>query len=124
MLVTLVGHDIFKVRYRSVRHRPTTRTLSSPAWPMTLGTSVASSKGTRMVAMSLIGLAARFHCRADPPTPRLLHITLSARSCLCWIVLRQSRKSTAHGALVRSRSHDSHPYRPLTRRKTSRELTN
>ena len=36
--------------------------------------------------MSLMGLAARFHWRADPPTPRLLHITLSGRSCLCWIV--------------------------------------
>src|SRR5215467_6008508 len=59
---------------------------------MTLGTSVASSKGTRMMAMSLMGLAARFHCRADPPTPRLLHITLSGRSCLYWIVLRQSRE--------------------------------
>src|SRR5262249_32745818 len=43
MLVTLVGHDIFKGRALSQRSTPTAiRTLSSPAWRMTLGTSVAS----------------------------------------------------------------------------------
>src|SRR5262245_46601433 len=90
---------------------------------MILGTSVASSKATRMMAMLSMGLAARFHCRADHPTPHLLHITLSARSCSCWIVLRQSSNSTAHGSHVRSDSRDSHTHRPLTRMKTSRELT-
>jgi hypothetical protein len=38
----------------------------SGAWRMILGTSVASSKGTGMMATLLMGLAARFHCRADP----------------------------------------------------------
>src|SRR5215510_758550 len=90
---------------------------------MILDTSAASSKGTRTMPMSLMGPAARSHCRADPPTPHLVHITLSGRSCSCWIVLRQSRNSTAHGSLVRSDSRDSHTHRPLTRRKTSRELT-
>src|SRR5215510_3476450 len=97
------------------------RTLSSPAWRMILGTSVALSKATRMRAMLLMGLAARFHCRADPPMPHLLHITLSGRSCSCWIALRQSRNSTAHGSHVRSDSRNSHTHRPLTRRKTSRD---
>src|SRR5262245_63196207 len=90
---------------------------------MILGTSVASSKGTIMMATLLTKLAARFHCHGDPLTPHLVHITLSGRSCSCWIVLRQSRNSTAHGSLVRSDSRDSHTHRPLTRRKTSRELT-
>src|SRR5262244_519169 len=66
MLVTLAGHDIFKGRaLLKHRHRPTMRTLSSPAWRMILGTSVASSKATRMMAMLSMGLAARFRCRAD-----------------------------------------------------------
>src|SRR6266567_3494425 len=60
---------------------------------MILGMSVASSKGTRTMAMSLMRPAARFHCRADPPTPHLLHITLSGRSCSCWIALRQELDS-------------------------------
>src|SRR5437016_3637326 len=47
---------------------------------MILDTSVASSKGTGMMAILLMGLAARFHCRADRPTPRLRHITLSDSS--------------------------------------------
>src|SRR5215467_10771498 len=88
---------------------------------MILGTSVASSKGTRMMAMLLMGLAARFHCRADRPTPHLAHTTLSGRNYSCWIVLRQSRNSTAHGSHVRSDSRVSHMHRPPTR--MSRELT-
>ena len=47
------------------------------------------------MATLLMGPAARFHYRADRPTPRLRPITLSDRSCSCWIVLRQSRNSTA-----------------------------
>src|SRR5215469_15285112 len=90
---------------------------------MILGTSVVSSKATRMMAMWLIALAERFHCRADPPTPRLVHITLSGRNCSCWIVLRRSRDSTAQGSDVRSHSRVSHTHRPLTRRKMSTELT-
>src|SRR5215831_13020534 len=120
MLVTLVGHDIFKGRALSQRSTPTDYSNFIVAW----GTSVASSKGTRMMAMLLMGLAARCPCRADPPTPHLLHITLSGRSCLCWIVLRQSRKSTAHGSHVRSHPRDFRTHRLMTRRKTGRELTN
>ena len=33
--------------------------------------------------------------RADLPTPHLVHITLSARSCSCWTSFRQLRNSTA-----------------------------
>src|SRR5213078_3351781 len=69
-----------------------------------------------------MALAERFHCRGDPPTPHLVHIALSGRNCSCWIVLRQSRNSTAHGSHVRSDSRVSHTHRPLTRRKVSREL--
>src|SRR5262249_41199408 len=65
---------------------------------------------------------ARFHCRADLPMPHLVHITLSGRNCSCWIVLRRSRNSTAHGSHVRSDSRVSHTHPPLTRRKMSREL--
>src|SRR6476659_8505010 len=90
----------------------------SGAWRMILGTSVASSKGTGMMATLLMGLAARFHCRAVPPTPRLGHITLSGRSCSCWIVLWQSRNSTAHGSHVRSDLRDSHIHRRPPRRRT------
>src|SRR6516225_1868755 len=56
-----------------------------------------------------------------PSMPHLLHITLSGRSCSCWIALRQSMNSTAHGSHVRSDSRNSHTHRPLTRRKTSRD---
>src|SRR5262245_65645486 len=89
---------------------------------MILGTSVASSKATRVMPMSFIGPAAGFHCRADPPTPHLLHITLSARSCSCSIALRQSSNSTAHGSHVRSDARDSHTRRPLTKRSEERRV--
>src|SRR4029077_13140860 len=85
---------------------------------MILDTSVASSKGTGMMATLLMRLGARFYCRADPPTPRLGHITLSGRCCSCWIVLRQSMNSMAHGSHVRSASRDSHIHRRPTRRRT------
>src|SRR5262252_2040362 len=81
MLVTLAGHDIFKGRALSQRSTPTDYSnFIVASWRMTLGTSVASSKGTRMMAMLLMALAARFHCRAVPSTRLLLHITLSGRS--------------------------------------------
>src|SRR5262249_39606640 len=41
--------------------------------------------------------AARFRCRADPPMPRLLHITSSDRNCSCWSASRRSGKSMAQG---------------------------
>src|SRR5262249_45694510 len=85
---------------------------------MILDTYVASSKGTGMMATLLMGLAARFHCRADRQTPRLRHITLSDRCCSCWIVLRQSRFSTVHGSHVRSDTRGSHTHRRPTRRRT------
>jgi hypothetical protein len=76
---------------------------------------------TSQSATLLMGLAARFHYRADPPTPRLRHITLSDRSCSCWIVLRQSRSSMAHGSHVRSDSRNSRTHRrPRTRKLTKK----
>src|SRR5260370_12562585 len=88
---------------------------------MILDTSVASSKGTGMMATLLMGVAARFHCRADRPTPRLRHITLSDRCCSYWIVLRQWRNSTVHGSHVRSDSRVSHIHRlPTTSRTVSK----
>ena len=56
----------------------------------------------------LMGLAARCHCRAAPPTPRLRPITLSDRSCSCWIGLRQSRNLTA--LELHARSDSRFPY--------------
>src|SRR5882672_189449 len=88
---------------------------------MTLGTCAASSKGTRITPTLSMELAARFHCRADPPTPRWRHITLRDRSCLCWIDLRQLRNSTAQGSPVPSDSRDFHTHRPPTRMKLTKK---
>src|SRR6266403_2418365 len=88
---------------------------------MILGTSVASLKETRVMATLLMGPAARFHCRADPPMLRLRHITLSGRSCSCWIVLHQSRNSTPPELHVRSDSRYSHTHRRSTRRKLTKK---
>src|SRR5262249_62145329 len=91
---------------------------------MILGTSVASSKGTTMMATLLMELAARCHCRGDPLMPHLLRITLSGRSCSCWSVLRESRNSTAHGLPGRSDSLNSHMHRPSLIRKTRTQWGN
>src|SRR5258708_23301950 len=88
---------------------------------MILGTSVASSKEKRLMARLLMGPAAGFHGRADPAMLRLRHITLSGRSCSCWIVLHQSRNSTPLGLHARSDSRDSHTHRPSTRRKLTKK---
>src|SRR6202048_4702014 len=88
---------------------------------MILGISVASSKETTLRVMSLMGPAARFHCRADLPMLRLRHITLSGRSCSYWIVLRQSGNSTLQELLVRSDSRDSHTRCRPTRRKLTKK---
>src|SRR5215831_18641445 len=88
---------------------------------MILATSEASSKETRMRATLLTGPAVRFHYRADHPTPRLRHITLSARSCSCWNVLRQSRSWTARESHVRSNSRDSHTHHRPTETKLTKK---
>ena len=97
MLVTLAGHEIFKGR-----------ALLEPSTPADYSNFIVAClahdigyvrgvvKGTTLVATSSMGLAARFRCRADPPTPHLLHITSSDRSSSCWIVSRQSGNSMAH----------------------------
>src|SRR5262245_42100795 len=88
---------------------------------MILGTSEASSKETMARATLLTGPAVRFHYRADHPTRRLRHITLSARSCSCWNVLRQSRSSMARESHVRSDSRVSHTHHRPTRRKLTKK---
>src|SRR5215470_1879453 len=88
---------------------------------MILGTSEASLMETRMTATLLTGPAARFHYRADHLTPHLRHITLSARSCSCWNVLRQSKSSMARESHVRSDSRDSHTHHRPTRRKLTKK---
>ena len=125
MLVTLAGHDIFKGR-----------ALLKPSTPADYSNFIVAClahdigyvrgvvKGDKDDAYVVDGTGRKISLPRDPPTPRLLHITLSGRSCSCWIVLWQSRKSTAHGSLVRSSSRGSHTSRPLTRRKASKELTN
>src|SRR5262245_2036274 len=119
MLVTLAGHDIFKGR---ALLKPSTPTDYSNFIVACLAHDIGyvrgSSKGTGMMAMLLMGLAARFHCRADHPTPRLGRITLSGRCCSCGIVLRRSRSSSAHGSHVRPDLRYSHIHRRPTRRRT------
>jgi hypothetical protein len=89
MLVTLVGHDIFKGRALSQRSTPTDyANFIVACLTHDIGYVRGVVKGDKDDGYALMGLAARFRCRADPPTPRLLHIMLSGRSCLCWIVLR------------------------------------
>src|SRR5215471_7549405 len=84
---------------------------------MILGTSVASSTETSMIATLLMGLVARFHYRAGPRTLHLLPIMLSDRGCSCWIVLRRSRNATAHTSPVRSVSRDFRTRLPTRTRK-------
>src|SRR3974377_1523548 len=88
---------------------------------MTLGTSVASSKEMTLRAMLLMGRAERFYCRADLPMLRLHHITLSGRSCLCWIALCQARSSTLQELRVRSDSRNSHTHLWPTRMKLTKK---
>ena len=55
MLVTLAGHDIFKGRALLKPSTPTDyANFIVAAWRMILGTSVASSKATRMMAAARI----------------------------------------------------------------------
>ena len=111
MLVTLAGHDIFKGR---ALLKPSTPTDYANFIVACLAHDIGYVRG-------VVKGDKDDGCRADPPMPHLLHITLSGRSCSCWIALRQSRNSTAQGSHVRSDSRNSHTHRPLTRRKTSRD---
>src|SRR6516162_5777014 len=71
----------------------------------------ASSKETIIMVTWSMELAVRSHYRAAPPTPRLRPITLSDRSCSCWIGSRRSRNLTALVLHARSDSRDSHTHR-------------
>ena len=121
MLVTLAGHDIFKGR---ALLKPSTPTDYSNFIVACLTHDIGYIRGivkgddAKGGAMSSMGPAARFHCRADLPMLRLRHITLSDRRCSYWIVLRQWRNSTVHGSLVRSDSRVSHIHRRPTRSRT------
>src|SRR6516225_2151678 len=88
---------------------------------MISGTSVVSLKETTLRAMLLMGPAARFHCRVDLPMLRLRHITLSDRSCLCWIVLRQGRNSTQQELRAQLDSRNSHTHCRPTMRKLKKK---
>src|SRR5207249_4149172 len=99
MLVTLAGHDIFRGRALLKPSTPTDyANFIVACLAHDIGYVRGVVKGDGDDGYIVMGLAGRFHCRADPPTPRSGHITLSGRCCSCWIVLRQSRNLTAHGS--------------------------
>src|SRR4051794_28793608 len=118
MLVTLAGHDIFKGRALLVPSTPTDYSNFIVAClTHDIGYVRGIVKGDENDGYVVDGTGRKVYCRADPPMPRLRHITLSGRSCTCWIVLQQSRNSMAHGSHVRSDSRDSLTHHPPTRRK-------
>src|SRR5215510_9043916 len=96
MLVTLVGHDIFKGLALSQRSTPTDYSNFIVAClAHDIGYVRGVVKGDKDDGYVVDGTGRKISL------PRLLHITLSGRSCLCWIALQQSRKLTAHGSHVR-----------------------
>ena len=119
MLVTLAGHDIFKGR-----------ALLKPSTPADYSNFIVAClahdigyvrgvvKGDKDDAYVVDGTGRKISLPRGSSDAALAPYQLSGRSCSCWIVLRQSRNSTAHRSRVRSGSRDSHMHRSLTIRKT------
>ncbi len=117
MLITLAGHDIFKGRGLLMPSTPTDyANFIVACLTHDIGYVRGIIKGDEEDDL-LMGLAAKFHCRADPLTLPLRHITSSGRSYSCWSVLRRSRNSTVHGSPAQSASRGFHTRLPPRRTK-------
>jgi hypothetical protein len=124
MLVTLAGHEIFKGRALMKPSTPTDYSNFIVACLVhDIGYVRGVVKGDKHDGYVIDGTGRKISLPRGSSDAALGPYTSSGRNCSCWIVLRQSRNSTAHGSHVRSDSRVSYTHRPLTRRKVSRELT-